>query len=123
MPDRVIVFDTTLRDGEQSAWDLFTERDKLDIAERLAAMRVDVIEAGFPAASAAERHNVASVARHVRTTGVCALAQETCNALETAVLIGPSSSTRAMCNGLRVGRLRKWAQKAAGAPPPDRGRG
>jgi 2-isopropylmalate synthase len=75
MSDRVIVFDTTLRDGEQSAGVLFTERDKLDIAERLAAMRVDVIEAGFPAASAAERHNVASVARHVRTTGVCALAR------------------------------------------------
>src|SRR5215472_6061190 len=73
--DRVKVFDTTLRDGEQSAGVLFTERDKLDIAERLAAMRVDVIEAGFPAASAAERHAVAAVARQIRTASVCALAR------------------------------------------------
>jgi 2-isopropylmalate synthase len=75
MSDRVIVFDTTLRDGEQSAGVLFTERDKLDIAERLAAMRVDVIEAGFPAASPAELRAVHAVARQVRTTGICALAR------------------------------------------------
>jgi 2-isopropylmalate synthase len=75
MSDRVTVFDTTLRDGEQSAGVLFTERDKLDIAERLAAMHVDVIEAGFPAASAAERHAVAAVARQVRSTCICALAR------------------------------------------------
>ncbi len=75
MSDRVVVFDTTLRDGEQSAGVLFTERDKLDIAERLAAMRVDVIEAGFPAASPAELRAVHAVAKHVRSTGVCALAR------------------------------------------------
>jgi 2-isopropylmalate synthase len=75
MSERVIVFDTTLRDGEQSAGVLFTDRDKLDIAERLAAMRVDVIEAGFPAASAAELRAVRAVAHAVRTTSVCALAR------------------------------------------------
>jgi 2-isopropylmalate synthase len=75
MSDKIIVFDTTLRDGEQTAGVLFTERDKLDIAERLAAMRVDVIEAGFPAASPGELRSVHSVAEHVRTTSVCALAR------------------------------------------------
>ncbi|HSY22104.1 MAG TPA: 2-isopropylmalate synthase [Polyangiaceae bacterium] len=75
MSDRVIVFDTTLRDGEQSAGVLFTERDKLDIAEKLASMRVDVIEAGFPAASPAELHNVQAVAKQLRQTGVCGLAR------------------------------------------------
>jgi 2-isopropylmalate synthase len=75
MSDRVFVFDTTLRDGEQSAGVLFTERDKLDIAERLAAMKVDVIEAGFPAASAAEVRAVNAVARQVRTARICALAR------------------------------------------------
>ena len=75
MSERVIVFDTTLRDGEQSAGVLFTERDKLDIAERLAAMRVDVIEAGFPAASPAELRAVHSVAQSIRTASVCALAR------------------------------------------------
>ncbi|HZU84727.1 MAG TPA: 2-isopropylmalate synthase [Polyangiaceae bacterium] len=75
MSDRVIVFDTTLRDGEQSAGVLFSERDKLDIAERLAAMRVDVIEAGFPAASPIEWRAVNAVARHVRNASICALAR------------------------------------------------
>jgi 2-isopropylmalate synthase len=75
MTDRVTVFDTTLRDGEQSAGVLFSERDKLDIAERLAAMRVDVIEAGFPAASPIESRAVRSVAERVRGASVCALAR------------------------------------------------
>jgi 2-isopropylmalate synthase len=75
MSDRVTVFDTTLRDGEQSAGVLFSERDKLDIAERLAAMRVDVIEAGFPAASPIEWRAVHAVAQHVRGASVCALAR------------------------------------------------
>jgi len=75
MSDRITVFDTTLRDGEQTAGVLFTERDKLDIADRLASMRVDVIEAGFPAASATELHAVNAVARQVRAASICALAR------------------------------------------------
>ena len=66
MSEKVIVFDTTLRDGEQAAGVCFSRRDKLEIAERLAAMRVDVIEAGFPAASPGELDAVAAVARQVR---------------------------------------------------------
>jgi 2-isopropylmalate synthase len=75
MSDRVIVFDTTLRDGEQSAGVCFSRRDKLEIAERLEALRVDVIEAGFPAASEAECAAVAAVAERVRGSAVCALAR------------------------------------------------
>jgi 2-isopropylmalate synthase len=75
MSQRVTVFDTTLRDGEQAAGVLFTERDKLDIAERLAAMRVDVIEAGFPAASPSEFRSVHAVARQIRTASICGLAR------------------------------------------------
>jgi 2-isopropylmalate synthase len=75
MSDRVTVFDTTLRDGEQSAGVLFSERDKLDIAERLAAMRVDVIEAGFPAASPTEWRAVQAVAQRIRTASICGLAR------------------------------------------------
>jgi 2-isopropylmalate synthase len=75
MSDRVIVFDTTLRDGEQSAGVLFSERDKLEIAERLAAMRVDVIEAGFPAASPIEWRSVHAVAEQVQGASICALAR------------------------------------------------
>jgi len=75
MSDRVIVFDTTLRDGEQTAGVCFSAQDKVEIARALAAMGVDVVEAGFPAASAAERAAVAAVAREVRDTRVCALAR------------------------------------------------
>jgi 2-isopropylmalate synthase len=75
MSEKVSVFDTTLRDGEQAAGVCFSARDKVDIASALARMRVDVIEAGFPAASPAERDAVAAVARAVRGTTLCALAR------------------------------------------------
>lgn len=75
MSERVFIFDTTLRDGEQTAGVCFSERDKIDIARALEAMGVDVIEAGFPAASSVELANVAAVARHVRDAPVCALAR------------------------------------------------
>ncbi|UCE87688.1 MAG: 2-isopropylmalate synthase, partial [Deltaproteobacteria bacterium] len=68
-------FDTTLRDGEQSAGVCFSAADKVEIASQLAAMRVDVIEAGFPASSEAESEAVAAVARAVRGATVCALAR------------------------------------------------
>jgi 2-isopropylmalate synthase len=73
--EQVIVFDTTLRDGEQTAGVCFSAAQKVEIAQALAAMRVDVIEAGFPAASAAERAAVNDVARAVRGSAVCALAR------------------------------------------------
>jgi 2-isopropylmalate synthase len=75
MSDRVIVFDTTLRDGEQSAGVCFSVRDKIEIASALAAMKVDVIEAGFPAASLAEAEAVAAVAKQVRGSTICALSR------------------------------------------------
>ena len=50
-PDRVLIFDTTLRDGEQSPGCSMTQPEKLRIARALAELGVDVIEAGFPAAS------------------------------------------------------------------------
>ena len=49
--DHVVIFDTTLRDGEQSEGVHFTREDKIEIARALEAMRVDVIEAGFAASS------------------------------------------------------------------------
>jgi len=51
MKDKLIIFDTTMRDGEQSPGASMTKEEKLRIARQLERMRVDVIEAGFPAAS------------------------------------------------------------------------
>ncbi|HXX49302.1 MAG TPA: 2-isopropylmalate synthase [Myxococcota bacterium] len=73
--ERVTVFDTTLRDGEQAAGVFFSRSAKVEIAELLDAMKVDVIEAGFPVSSPGECASVAAVAAHVRDACVCALAR------------------------------------------------
>jgi 2-isopropylmalate synthase len=75
MSDKVTIFDTTLRDGEQSAGVLFREADKVEIAERLLALGVDVIEAGFPAASPSEFAAVRRIAEHIRGVQICGLAR------------------------------------------------
>ena len=72
---KVTVFDTTLRDGEQAAGVCFSVRDKVEIASQLASMHVDVIEAGFPGASPMEREAVRAVAAEVRDATVCGLAR------------------------------------------------
>jgi len=73
--DRVIVFDTTLRDGEQAAGGALNIREKLEIAKQLEELGVDVIEAGFPASSPGDFEAVSLIAREVRTPVVCALAR------------------------------------------------
>ncbi len=75
MSERVRVFDTTLRDGEQAAGVCFSARDKVEIAEQLDAMGVDVIEAGFPVNSPGEAAAVEQVALEVQGAAVCALAR------------------------------------------------
>jgi 2-isopropylmalate synthase len=74
-PRRVAILDTTLRDGEQSAGVCFSAHDKTEIASRLDALGVDVIEAGFPVNSPEEAAAVAAVALEVRSARVCALAR------------------------------------------------
>ena len=61
--DRVIIFDTTLRDGEQCPGATMTFDEKLEVAELLDEMGVDIIEAGFPAASDGDFESVAEIAR------------------------------------------------------------
>ena len=56
--DRVVIFDTTLRDGEQSPGATMTHEEKLEVAEVLDAMGVDIIEAGFPIASEGDFHHL-----------------------------------------------------------------
>lgn len=68
--DRVIVFDTTLRDGEQSPGATLTAEEKLEVADALFKLQVDVIEAGFPAASPGDFEAVREIARRSAGTGV-----------------------------------------------------
>ena len=74
-PERVLIFDTTLRDGEQSPGCSMTQPEKLRVARALAELGVDVIEAGFPAASRGDFDSVSAVAREVDGPVVCALAR------------------------------------------------
>ncbi len=73
--DRLIIFDTTLRDGEQSPGASMTRDEKIRIAKALERMRVDVIEAGFPVASMGDFEAVKAVAETVRESTVCGLAR------------------------------------------------
>jgi len=74
-PDRLFIFDTTLRDGEQSPGASMTKEEKVRIAKTLEKMRVDVIEAGFPIASPGDFEAVQAVARTVKDSTICALAR------------------------------------------------
>ncbi|NCN23005.1 MAG: 2-isopropylmalate synthase, partial [Gallionella sp.] len=75
MSDKLIIFDTTLRDGEQSPGASMTKDEKVRIAKQLERMRVDVIEAGFPAASNGDFDAVKAVADCVVESTVCGLAR------------------------------------------------
>jgi len=73
--ERVIIFDTTLRDGEQSPGVGFTVKEKLEIAKQLEKLRVDVIETGFPASSPGDFEAVKQIAQEVKNPIITALAR------------------------------------------------
>ncbi|MBF9194622.1 2-isopropylmalate synthase [Microvirga terrestris] len=73
--DRVLIFDTTLRDGEQCPGATMTLEEKLEVAELLDTMGVDIIEAGFPIASNGDFEAVALIAKHVKRATVAGLAR------------------------------------------------
>src|ERR1700757_3641612 len=73
--DRIIIFDTTLRDGEQSPGASMNLAEKLQVAHALQDLGVDVIEAGFPIASPGDYEAVQAIARKVEGPVVCGLAR------------------------------------------------
>ena len=75
MEDRVIIFDTTLRDGEQSPGATMNTAEKLRVASKLEELGVDVIEAGFPAASPGDFDAVRQIADLIKNSAVCGLAR------------------------------------------------
>jgi 2-isopropylmalate synthase len=82
--DKVIIFDTTLRDGEQAAGASLNIREKLDIAKNLEKLGVDVIEAGFPISSPGDFEAVKTIARELHTSSVCALSHANADAIDRA---------------------------------------
>jgi len=75
MADQLIIFDTTLRDGEQSPGASMTRDEKLRIARQLERLKVDVIEAGFAASSNGDFEAVKAIASHIKDSTVCSLAR------------------------------------------------
>ena len=71
----VIIFDTTLRDGEQAPGNTMTPEEKLRLARQLDALGVDVMEAGFPAASEGDFRSVRDIAQEIRRPVIAALAR------------------------------------------------
>ena len=77
MTERLVIFDTTLRDGEQSPGASMTKEEKLRIARQLEKLGVDVIEAGFAAASPGDAAAIQGIAKAIKHSTVCSLARAT----------------------------------------------
>ena len=73
MPDKVLIFDTTLRDGEQSPGASMNQEEKLSIAKLLEELKVDIIEAGFPIASKGDFNSVQAIASEIKDCQICLL--------------------------------------------------
>jgi 2-isopropylmalate synthase len=95
MKQHLVIFDTTLRDGEQSPGASMTREEKLRVARQLEKMRVDVIEAGFAAASPGDFESIQSIAQAIKESTVCSLARANENDIRRAgEAIRPANSGR-----------------------------
>ena len=95
MTDRIIIFDTTLRDGEQSPGMSMNLDEKLLVAEALDSMGVDVIEAGFAMASNGDFESVHAIAGRIKNAVVCSLARaKTADIERAAEALKPARQSR-----------------------------
>ena len=95
MQDNLIIFDTTLRDGEQSPGASMTKEEKLRIAKALEKMQVDIIEAGFPIASQGDFDAVKAVSEMITDSTVCGLARALDKDIDCAAkALKPAKSSR-----------------------------
>ena len=95
MQDKLIIFDTTLRDGEQSPGASMTKDEKLRIAKALERMHVDIIEAGFPIASPGDFEAVKAVSQLITQSTVCGLARALNKDIDCAAdALKPARSSR-----------------------------
>ena len=93
--DKIIIFDTTLRDGEQSPGASLDTQKKLEIAHQLARLGVDIIEAGFPVSSPGDFDAVKKISSQVKGPTICGLARATKLDIDTAYrAIGPAKKKR-----------------------------
>ncbi|AJX31857.1 2-isopropylmalate synthase [Burkholderia oklahomensis] len=95
MTDKLIIFDTTLRDGEQSPGASMTKEEKIRIAKQLERMKVDVIEAGFAASSNGDFDAIHTIASQVKDSTICSLARANDKDIQRAAdALKPANSFR-----------------------------
>jgi len=95
MKQHLVIFDTTLRDGEQSPGASMTREEKIRVARHLEKMRVDVIEAGFAAASPGDFESIQAIAHAIKDSTICSLARANENDIGRAgEAIKPAKSGR-----------------------------
>ena len=93
--EKLIIFDTTLRDGEQAPGASLNPGEKLEIAHTLAALKVDVIEAGFPISSRGDLESVRQIAKAVKGPVICGLARAMKNDIDAVVeAVKPAKRSR-----------------------------
>lgn len=100
--DKIIVFDTTLRDGEQAAGTRLDTREKLEIAIQLAKLGVDVIEAGFPISSPQDFEAVNTIAKEVKGVTVCGLTRAVIADIDSAGQALEPAERRRIHTGLGI---------------------
>src|SRR6201989_1667098 len=84
MADKIHIFDTTLRDGEQVPGCKLNTTEKVELAQQLEELGVDIIEAGFPISSPGDFHSVEEIARIVKNATVCGLSRAVQKDIEVA---------------------------------------
>ena len=108
MPRRVIIFDTTLRDGEQCPGASMEAHEKLEIARQLARLGVDIIEAGFPIASPGDAKAVRLIGESVKGPTICALARSLSADIDAAAhALSPASMTASSTSKRNSGLVRE----------------
>lgn len=102
MSDRVLVFDTTLRDGEQSPGVRLSLADKLEIGQQLVSLGVDIIEAGFPISSPGDFESVNQLAKQLKGVTICGLTRARKKDIEVAAEALAPAERRRIHTGLGV---------------------
>ena len=102
MTDRVLVFDTTLRDGEQSPGVRLSLEQKLEIGHQLVSLGVDIIEAGFPISSPGDFESVHTLAKELRNVTICGLTRARQKDIEVAAEALQPAERRRIHTGLGV---------------------
>ncbi|HRK22382.1 MAG TPA: 2-isopropylmalate synthase [Fimbriimonadaceae bacterium] len=102
MADRVLVFDTTLRDGEQSPGVHLTMPEKLEIGHQLVALGVDILEAGFPISSPGDFESVNTLSKELKGVTICGLTRARDKDIEVAAEALKPAASRRIHTGLGV---------------------